>query len=535
MQKQENKEVGANRLTTFFNLLYEDLADFEQTPSVERQKERAKKKAKYNRSDLEAAALDKFRAINRKVGLFNTVDLSSSTALRDMRDFITHVLEGYVRSVDPTTIQECCPKSFVLDRWRFGPGSSIGVNGTGTVEKIDQAMTCTRSAEPLVRLLRKTNPYFEAKDASLKDGGVTCVEGSRISAVPKNDESVRIIATEPSGNMALQLSVGRLIESALRRIGLDIRFQSEKNNRLARQFSITGCGATIDLSSASDMFSINLIRNTWPDDIFSMFMALRSPVTTLPHGEVITLEMMSTMGNGFTFPMMTLTIVAIVYASRRRRGGPYRYVNFDQTGVFGDDIAIPLDDFDDVCELLSDCGLVINFDKSFSSGPFRESCGGDYYAGANITPVYVKSLSRPSGVYVAINQLLRWAAREGKTPWRALHYLRSLLGRRVFVVPQWMSDENGIRTECLSSHYKYLKQVPIERPYDGSFAYPLIAGGYIMRQDKGGRFFYNPRTDWVKEKVRSSRLPRGYLDGWDPRYADSKTSAQIQLMVGLII
>lgn len=533
MKRKRSKQVlNESRLTTFFEHLDEDLEVADPSnPAVVRLRERCRKKASYNRRDLEADAYETFIKTNELVGSFKPTDVG---LFSDMREFITHVLEKAVRSFDPTSIQECFSLSWILDNWAFGPGASNGVPGVGCVQKIDEPMTCTRSAEPYVRLLRRTNPYFWAKDALTENQGVSCVEGSRLKAVPKNEDAVRIIAIEPSGNMALQLGAASLIELALRRIGLDISRRSDINKDLARHYSLTGDGATLDLSKASDMFSIDLIRLTWPAEWFNFFMKVRSPQTTLPDGRVVKLNMMSTMGNGCTFPMMTLTLVAMIYASRRRRGGPYKFIELRKTSVFGDDIIIPSSDFHDVCEALQQCGLVVNYDKSYNSGPFRESCGGDFHAGRDITPIYVKTLAAPAGVYVAINQCLRWSANHDVWLVRSLKYLRTLLGSRVYFVPQWLDDTSGVKTLCVNRRYKHLSKVPKTCQYSGSFSVPLASGGYLRNGWDGG-LAYNPRDEWVVYRTSEARLPRGYLDGWDPRYGTPRFASIIQLMVELLM
>ena len=60
--------------------------------------------------------------------------------------------------------------------------------------------------------------------------------------------------------------------------------------------------------------------------------------------------------------------------------------------VYGDDIIVPVDMMEPVAAGLEAFGLRVNSSKSFGTGRFRESCGGDYYEGVWITPVRVRSL-----------------------------------------------------------------------------------------------------------------------------------------------
>lgn len=521
-----------DRLSTFFTNLHEDLSSGPKSsdPAVLRQLDRMKKRARYFKPELEKKALDDFVRVNSLVGEWNR-KLDRSAITDHMSEFILHVLERYTKSYDPSSLQECFSTAYILDNWAFGPGVSNGNVGSGTVEKIDQPMSCTRSAEPLVLLIRKLSPYFLALDSLSEVGGIAHVSGSMLLTVLKNEDAVRTIAKEPSGNMAIQLAGGRFIEGALRMLGLDIRTQQVINRALARIYSLDSSGATIDLKSASDMFSKRLIEITWPKVWFDFFMKYRSPQTTLSDGRVVQLEMMSTMGNGFTFPMMTLTLLALIYAVRRLKGGPYRFINLKGTAVFGDDIIVPKADFDDVVQALQSIGLLVNVDKSFNDGPFRESCGGDFYIGRDITPFYVKTLSTPPEIYVAINQLLRWSSEHSVPIIRALRFLLSLLGPKVYFVPQWLGDTSGIRADWVCTKYKYLRQIVVRRKYAGRFSVPLACGGYLESAKDGA--FYSPRLTWVKYESREARLPCGFLDGWDPSYRSRVQSAYIQLMVEL--
>jgi hypothetical protein len=84
-------------------------------------------------------------------------------------------------------------------------------------------------------------------------------------------------------------------------------------------------------------------------------------------GEYHVLKKMSSMGNGYTFELMTLILTAI-----SRTLDP-------AATVFGDDIIIAKDCAPRLIELLQEVGWVVNLDKSFVEGPFRESCGANWH------------------------------------------------------------------------------------------------------------------------------------------------------------
>jgi hypothetical protein len=58
--------------------------------------------------------------------------------------------------------------------------------------------------------------------------------------------------------------------------------------------------------------------------------------------------------------------------------------------VYGDDIIVESRYFQGVLKDLTTLGFLPNVDKSFSDSYFRESCGGDYYLGTPVRPVYFR-------------------------------------------------------------------------------------------------------------------------------------------------
>jgi hypothetical protein len=369
-------------------------------------------------------------------------------------------------------------------------------------------------------------------DGATSKSGVTLLYGSRLTTVPKNEETVRTIAIEPSGNMCMQLAAGRYLEDSLRKIGLDIRTQQSRNRTLACRGSIDGSLCTVDLSSASDLISIDLVRALMPKPWFDLLIDLRSP-SMMVGSEIIDLNMISTMGNGFTFPLMTLILVSLIYAYRCKRGGPTLYVSWDSTAVFGDDIIVPTHEYEDLVKVLTQAGFIVNHDKSYFLGPFRESCGGDYDEGVDITPFYIRDLHTDSDIYVVINQLLSWSAKNLFYPLDTVRCLISMLRRGPYFVPEWFNPNQGIKTSAVSRTFKYLHSEPIERAYSGPFSMMLACGGYLS-EGKGPSLVYTPRSKRIKVMTRVSRLPRGYLDGADPTFRSVAESAWVATVVALV-
>jgi len=531
--------VGEERMNMFFQTLQDELNcqvhhSGHTREAVQRQVERARKKARYVRPELDELAVNAFARENESLKGF-TPSLPAQV-VRDARHFITTMLERYNAKRDEDLIQVTLDRSHLLDLWRFGPGASNGVKGTHTADKIYQHMTCTTQAEPLVRKLRLRDFYLSAFDCVKGSEGVTLISGSKLATVPKNESTARTIAIEPSGNMCLQLAAGAYLEAAMRGVGLDIRSQQPKNKAKAERASHAGDLATIDLKSASDRISIPLVRSLMPPDWFALLMQIRSDSMQLPGGRgEVTLNMISTMGNGFTFPLMTLLIVALIYGMRAQKPRtPNLYIDWSDTAVFGDDIIVPVAEYADICELLIKAGFIVNADKSYSEGPFRESCGGDYWLGRDITPFYVKRLQNDPDIYVAINQLLEWMAFHNVFLPRSLRVLLSFLDE-VFLVPEWLQPYSGIRSSRCPRQFKYIQAQPSRvRLRDEYFAMKLICGGYIEGQ--GPDMFYTPRPkDLVKTCVRRSRLPKCYLDGADPLTRSATYSARIEFFLSAVL
>lgn len=528
------------RLLQFFDTLQGELSSCQPKTeasafAVSRQLERARKKARILKSGLREAAINSFVATNERV---RDVKVTLDPYVEaNAKHFITVMLERFTSSQVEDAIQTALDLGLIFDHWKFGPGASNGVRGTHAVDKIHQPMTCNAPCEPLVRKLRSMNPYISRFDCENDVSGVSLVRGSRLATVPKNEDTERTIAIEPSGQMALQLAAGWYLEGVLRYLGLDIRSQQPKNRDAARRGSISNGLATIDLKSASDMISLELVRRLFPKEWIWLLETLRSREIMLPSGEWIKMHMISTMGNGFTFPLMTLILSALIYGYRCQKYGkdaPNLYIDWTDTCVFGDDVIVPSTEYSDVCEVLTQAGLIVNYDKSFSDGPFRESCGGDFFKGVDVTPFYVKDLSEPSQVYVAINQVLEWCEKTKVFLHQTLLLLKSYLGRKVFLVPEWLNPDQGILTSQVGRRYSYLQPQPLRRRLndDSPFAMMLAVGGYLV--PSGPHLFYSPRPKKPKWKVRTSRLPRGYLDGWEPRKRSQLSSNSIAANVAIL-
>jgi hypothetical protein len=350
-----------------------------------------------------------------------------------------------------------------------GPGASVLANGDSFYHKIGMSPLSTTSRGLFELYHSETSKYSlwqeTEKIRSATYGDFTLVQGSKLSFVPKNTEISRTICTEPLLNMMFQKGIGSMLEFALeRRFGLNLAYQADKNRELARIGSLDGHFGTIDLSSASDTISFRMLRDVLPKLPFAWLSATRSEFTQLPDRSWVPLHMVSSMGNGFTFPLQTILFSCIVVGCYRALGLPVSYgrgdpfkvdlnpiskrvtVNPSTLGnfsVFGDDIIVCREAYSLVMRMLGYFGFVPNYEKSFADGPFRESCGRDYWSGIDVRGVYCHSLKTKHDIYSLINRLNDWSCNSGIPLWRTLGTLLEKV--RFIPVPPWESDVSGVR------------------------------------------------------------------------------------------
>lgn len=211
---------------------------------------------------------------------------------------------------------------------------------------------------------------------------------SRLQFVPKTYKKLRSISMEPASLMFFQQGVKdnlyKYIDEKLSWC-IDLRHQ-ERNREYARLGSATGAYCTIDLSSASDSVGFGLVRDLFEDTpIWPELLGLRTFRTELPDGSLLPLKKFAPMGSALCFPTECL-IFASVCECVARRAKANGYTPFDYS-VYGDDICCPSYMYDSIVLLLNALGFTVNKTKSFHSGPYRESCGKEYYDGWDITAI----------------------------------------------------------------------------------------------------------------------------------------------------
>lgn len=406
-----------------------------------------------NTDAANAAALDTFLAVNRQCGEWQlkTESLLDEFLVGQFRYWTYRFFDG--KASQPLV------HSFdhVLRRGRNGPGASIGSPVKSFYTKLfDSRLTATSAGlhRAYTNYISKFPLWAEAEEKRRTLRGMpSVVVGNRLSFAPKYAYISRTTFSEPVLNMFCQLGVGAILEDQLKDFfGIDLAKQPEINRFLARISSLRDDMVTIDLKSASDSMANLMIHWALPQSFTLWLDLLRSPVSHVKGYGDINLNMVSTMGNGFTFPLQTALFSCVVAAafdidSMDRVDNPRTKNVFEQRepnwGVFGDDIVVPKRVASKVLRLLAILGFTVNSDKSFFEGHFRESCGFDAWKGVNVRGIYIKTLKTTQDRYTAINHVLEWSHRTGiplpRTCGRLLRSVPKLL------VPAWENVNVGVR------------------------------------------------------------------------------------------
>jgi hypothetical protein len=327
----------------------------------------------------------------------------------------------------------------------------------------------------------------------------------------------RTIAVEPLWNGYIQLGVGEAIRKRLKRVDIDLKDQT-KNQKLARKGSLGDSDdpyVTIDLSSASDSVTIELCRDLLPPDWFSLMNQLRSKSWVLEGDEKPHLyEKFTTMGNGFCFPLETLIFASLCHVANKEMRIPV-----NDFSVYGDDIIVRQSVANRLLGLLRLCGFTTNVKKTFLSGPFRESCGADWFEGEDVRPLNLDfAFENIQSIFKFCNAI------RSKPTWEGvlgpcleeleaciplpLRYMRPYKGNveTALEVPMdvFMSSPHGHWNKCIQAwSWKELLITPVQdKPVQMIAGYNVV----LMRGALSGSFSSAPFAERRKTRTKTRRL-----------------------------
>lgn len=362
---------------------------------------------------LDGASVGVFRCLHQAFGFLSRLTLDGVSADPDIRSWIENNDRIGNFAIDFTIVEGCRP---IVTDWLSGMTiPSVGKHGSGTVADWESGRRITladKINDPTGKMYHGYSPKLvdALRTAGIEDPTTYLAPDyhvsyfheldhavSRLIAVPKNALKRRIIAPEALTQQYFQqqIMLGLYRHISARLPFIPIRDQGQ-NRELARQGSISGYYATVDLSAASDSVSTRLVAGMFRDtSIYPLMEACRSRYTIVEADgtkDIVPMNMFATMGSAICFPLECIVFAAICEYTARLVGHTLRY------SVYGDDIIFPSKHVELLISNLRACGFVVNDDKSFTSDRallFRESCGGEYLRGYDVTPLRISRRLRP--------------------------------------------------------------------------------------------------------------------------------------------
>lgn len=238
------------------------------------------------------------------------------------------------------------------------------------------------------------------------------------------------------GDIALQCGIGDILAESLAFNGYDVSTLPDLHKQLAELGSVTGNIATFDMKGGSENVYTALGEYMLHEDIYEVCSRARTRQVDVD-GIRYEYPNMATAGNGFCFPLETIIFLSLQMAvcaynglkPRVRRVKRMRtsirriekngYHNLCST--FGDDVIIPTSFSPMFIEFFSKLGIVLNLDKSFYSGTFRESCGGHFDNGRDINCFNMKTvptMGNTNEIKKFLNGIRRFGYDNNRSVWR---------------------------------------------------------------------------------------------------------------------
>lgn len=230
---------------------------------------------------------------------------------------------------------------------------------------------------------------------------------SELVCVPKSMVANRTISKEPTTLQYLQQDVFQALDDYfLTHLGDRIDLHDQCRSRaLAKAGSADGSFATIDLSSASDSVTTELVEYLFGD--LKLGYPLRATRSTYVHvssndgtiDETIVSSKFAPMGSACCFPVECAVFAVLCETAVRALTG--RKSDWNTYRVYGDDIVIKDEFAPLLIKILQFFGFLVNRDKSFYGEVplaellgestkvhiFREACGIECLDGVDITPL----------------------------------------------------------------------------------------------------------------------------------------------------
>jgi hypothetical protein len=331
---------------------------------------------------------------------------------------------------------------------------------------------------------------------------------------------------EPSYMQYMQQGILEIIREEVERDYLLAPFLSTRdqtpNQRAAREGSLSGNLATLDLSEASDRVSnlhVRTLMSRFPV-LDEAVQATRSRKADVPGYGVIHLAKFASMGSALCFDMEAAVFLTVVFCGIEESLGHRLTLkeikSFQgQVRVYGDDIIVPVDHALSVVNKLEAFGFKVNLRKSFWNGKFRESCGKEYYNGHDVSITRVRRMLPTQRQHV--NEIESTVSMRNHFYmaglWNAVRFLDEVL-ERLIPFPATGSTSPGM------GKLSYLGYQTDK--FHSSLQMPLVKAAVASRRtpndplgDYGAllKFFLNRRDDSVDTSVlQDSHFSKNHLE-----------------------
>lgn len=432
-------------------------------------------------ADITSATLDDFYAAESRAGEFNakfealTLHPQLGRVLRIWRDQVSIILK---KKIDrPATITS---------------------GATTTCQKGNTPMERFKHPEITYELYT----YIQKNELMDRLPNLKVSLGIGIGeVVPKTRKIGRFMIKPCAINALEQRREGNALRARLLEEGVDLSTAPDLHKRLAWFSSIRNHLTTDDQKWASPLIYTNLVRFLVADKMWlDPLIASRDRVVLMPNGSEHVLEQFAGTGNGYCFELETIIFFGLLRTAAFIHGMSIRHKDIK---VFGDDLIYPKELTATVRKIGSAVGFITNVEKSYSDGPFRESCGGDYLDGVNIRPVYLKQdFDSAHGCTVMANLIYELYLRHNVVLPRCYGVWKRLI-RRAYVIhdkriprgPRHMDCLHGQLpgSWCFSKDRSGEPMLPVwtERPQklqkfstiaykcDPSYILAMVSGGYM--------------------------------------------------------
>lgn len=361
------------------------------------------KKLEYEDPEFNATAFRGWLEVEEKLRTL-VLDSDDVSALRNIIDVL----------LPPLQIDHLLP--------RFGPGKVAEPGILHVYDKLGNLSLHRRVAYAYFRERPgRSREHGFGNNRVVKTLSDNSRDFGRQKYVWKDIHKSRSIGMEPNLFMYFQQEVMRWLVNSMSE-GLISRFVSlddqTPSQDAARHGSMYYSTDTIDLSSASDSVSMELVRRIFPADYLFHLLSTRTSHVEIP-GFAGTRQLMkfAPMGSAVCFPVQCIIFTAVcVYAAiaawseedhrnplydkksirnfilknfhRKRTSDTPFTRRFEPPVVYGDDIAVDTRTTEHVISTLTRLGFSVNRSKSFTgSQSFRESCGVFAFEGHDVTPL----------------------------------------------------------------------------------------------------------------------------------------------------